>query len=127
MTDVPTLIRVEGRPEPVNAADLKSPPPQDRRFRGAWTLEGASIKVDMAKAFPIAQDHVRQARAAKFPALDGAVARAEDAGDATARKAAAAKRQQLRDAPADPRLAAAATPEALKAAMEAIKAEIAAL
>lgn len=99
-------------------------PPQSE-LQGAFVVGGTQAKprivIDMAKALPLAQDMVRQARASAFALNDGAFMRAQQQGQATT--AFVAKGNQLRDAPADPRLTAATTPDALLKAVEDIIAE----
>lgn len=86
--------------------------PAERTFRDAWQAEPGVISVDMAKARDIWRDKIRQARDAEFPALDAAFMKALETGadksDIVARKKA------LRDAPADPAIDAATTPDELK-------------
>lgn len=72
------------------------------------------ISVDMAKARSIWRDRIREARAARLAELDVAFVRAVEAGDAARQAEIAATKQALRDAPADPRIDAATTPEALR-------------
>ncbi|MEJ0012348.1 MAG: hypothetical protein WDM94_06895 [Bauldia sp.] len=69
----------------------------------------------MDKARAIHCDRMRAARAPRLAALDIAYQRADESGDAAAKAAVAARKQALRDVTADPAIAAAETPDALKA------------
>lgn len=60
---------------------------------------------------------LRAARAALLAQLDADINRAVDAGGERAARPLRARRQQLRDATADPAIAAAETPEALVASI----------
>jgi hypothetical protein len=77
------------------------------------------IKVNMDKAREVKKDMIRAERAPKLEALDVAFMRAVEAGDAEKQAEIAAKKQALRDATDDPVIAAAQTPEELKAAVPA--------
>lgn len=94
--------------------------PADETFRGAWVLRDGAIAHDMPKALVIAQDAIRATRAPKLAALDVDFMRAVEAGDSAKQAQVAAQKQRLRDATADARLTGAQTPEALKAAMQAV-------
>ena len=69
--------------------------------------------VDMAKAREIHKNNIRVARESKFAELDVEFTKALEAGTSTTD--IAAKRQALRDAPADSGIAAASDTDALKA------------
>ena len=73
------------------------------------------IKVNMTKAVEIKKDMIRAERAPIMVDLDIAFIRAVEAGDEVAQSSIAAKKQALRDATKDPAIAAAKTPEELKA------------
>lgn len=77
------------------------------------------IKVNMTKAVEIKKDMIRAERAPIMAELDVAFMRAVEAGDAEAQADIAAKKQALRDATKDPAIAAAKTPEELKAVVPA--------
>lgn len=94
--------------------------PADRAFRESWRDDGEAVVVDMPSAREIARDMVRAARGAKMAGLDAAFLIAMEHGDSSRQQKAAEAKQRLRDAPADPRLDAAATPADLTAAVEAI-------
>ena len=69
--------------------------------------------VDMAKAREIHKTNIRTARVSKLAELDVEFTKALEAGTSTTD--IAAKRQALRDAPADSDIAAASDTDALKA------------
>ena len=73
------------------------------------------ITVNMDKAREIKKDQIREARKPMLEALDVAYMRAVEAGDTTQQAQIAAEKQTLRDATADPAIAAATTPEELAA------------
>ena len=98
-----------------NAADYQAP--ADRTFRNAWDNppEGSDvIGVDMGKARDIWRDKIRAARASEFEKLDAGYMQMLEQGDTAAQAAIARAKQKLRDAPADPAIDAAQTPEELK-------------
>lgn len=94
----------------VDEADV----PTDRTFRNAWTDDGKTIVHDMVRAREIWKDKMRAARAPILASLDVQYMKADEAGDATAKKTVAAQKQALRDAPEDPAIAAAQTVDDLK-------------
>ena len=71
------------------------------------------IKTDMAKAREIHQTNIRQARSPKLAELDVEFQKALETGASTTD--IVAKKQALRDAPADSGIAAASDEAALKA------------
>ena len=87
--------------------------PADRTFRGAWQFNGAAVEVDMAAARDIHKDNLRAERAPRMAALDVDFMRAQEAGTSTTQ--IAADKQALRDVTSDSRIAAATTPDELKA------------
>lgn len=89
--------------------------PNDKDFRNAWEHGAAGVTINMSKAQEIHRDMLRGLRAPKLAALDVAYVKADEVGDAVLKKQIAVKKQALRDATADPRIAAATTPEQLKA------------
>ena len=98
-----------------DAADYQAP--ADRTFRNAWDNppEGSDvIGVDMGKARDIWRDKIRAARVAEFEKLDAGYMQMLEQGDTDAKAAIAAAKKALRDAPADPAIDAAQTPEELK-------------
>ena len=104
-----TYINING--DVRDAASLTVP--ADRTFRGAWQFNGNAVEIDMAKARDIHRDALRAERGPKLDKLDVDWFRAVETGGDTA--AIAAQKQALRDVTADPRIEAAATPDALKA------------
>lgn len=98
--------------------------PTDRTFRNAWERDGAKpVKVNMDKAREIAKRNIRSERGPLLDELDKHFTKAQGQRDDKAAEAVEAKRQKLRDAPADKRLEAA-DPDALKSAMEAVLSEM---
>lgn len=87
--------------------------PQDRAFRGAWTFSGDAVEVDMPSALAIHKENLRSERQPMLEALDVEFMLALETGGDTA--AVAAKKKALRDVTDDARLAAATTPDELKA------------
>ena len=73
------------------------------------------IKSNLAKAKEIHQDNIRFARGSKLKALDIDFQRALETDDATKKAEVIAKKQALRDAPADSAIEAATTEAELKA------------
>jgi len=97
-----------------NTADWQVP--SDRVFRNAWEASDPSvgaIQVNMDQAKEIWRDKIRGLRVAEFEKLDTAFMKAMETGADTTE--IIAKKQLLRDAPADPAIDAATTPEELKA------------
>ena len=99
-------------PQFIQPTDL----PTEWMFRNAWKIDNG-VSVDMEKAREIYKNHLRHLRAPKLAALDIEYQRADELGDIDQKKAIAVRKQALRDITADPRIAAAATPEALKIAV----------
>ena len=103
--DVPpgaTSIRV------VDAAEL----PTNRVFRNGWKVD---LTIDMLKAREIHRDRIRAAREKEFKTLDAEWMKAVGQKKTAEADVIEAKRQALRDAPDDPRINAAVTPEELNA------------
>ena len=71
--------------------------------------------IDMAKAREIHKTNIRTARAPKLAELDIEFQRAIETDDASKKAEVAAKKQALRDAPADSGIASASTADELKA------------
>ena len=99
-------------------------PPTDRTFRNAWRMKGRSLEgvthpecdksdVDMPAAREIHRDKIRRKRIAALAALDVEYQRADEEGNQGKKREVAARKQSLRDAPADPAIDAARTPEEL--------------
>jgi hypothetical protein len=72
------------------------------------------ITVDMAKARSIWRNRLRAEREPILKRLDVEYQRADESGDATLKADIAQRKQALRDAPQDPRIDAAATPDELR-------------
>lgn len=90
--------------------------PDDRTFRDAWTIttpNSGVVEVDMDKAKDIFREKLREARKPVMEALDVAFMKALETGGDTS--AITAKKKELRDATDHPDIAAASTPEQLKA------------
>jgi hypothetical protein len=99
--------------------------PSDRTFRAAWTRDGATpVSVNMDQARGIAQASIRATRAPLLTALDVEFTRAQGSKDQATADAVEARRQTLRDAPADARIINAVDPAALKTAMTAVLADM---
>lgn len=97
---------------PIAVADL----PTDRYFRNAWSHDvDVKVHVLMDKAREIHKTNIREARAPLLAALDIAYQRADEVSDAATKKTVADKKKALRDAPDLASIAAASTPEELKA------------
>ena len=90
--------------------------PTDRGFRNAWEDTG-KIGVNMPKAREIHKDHLRQKRAPLLTALDVEYQRTDEQGDMALKAKIVAKKQALRDVTKHPAIAAAKTPDELKAAI----------
>lgn len=87
--------------------------PDDRTFRDALVIKGGALTHDIDKARDIVRQVIRHQRAAAMPELDAKWMRATGQGDKAAAKKIEAERQRWRDAPADPRIDAAATVQEL--------------
>lgn len=98
--------------------------PADRTFRAAWTMRGKKVGVDMTRALEVGREMIREGRKPRLAALDVDYQRADEQGDERAKKAVAAAKQKLRDATADERLTKASDPDALKAAVAGVIAEL---
>ena len=104
-----TYINING--DVRDAASLTVP--TDRTFRGAWQFNGAAVEIDMDAAKAIHKDNLRAERAPRLAALDVAYMKALEAGTGAAE--IAAQKETLRDITSDARIAAATTPDELKA------------
>ncbi len=103
-----TLINVQG--EVLDASSVTVPAFRD--FRGAW-VHRDGIETDMDEARDIQKNVIRADRAPMLEALDVDTMKALESGSDVS--GIAAQKQALRDITDDPRIAAAATPEELKA------------
>lgn len=121
LSDAEYRAHVMQRSIPADATDIKelpdnwTPPDKDRTFRNAWKHSGGQFSVDMEKARDIHRERIRQARESKMAALDVAYQRADEKADSKAKADISAKKQALRDLPADPAIEAAKTPDELRA------------
>jgi len=108
-----TLIEIGGITVDTENFEL----PLERTFRDAWSFggnpEAGAIVVDMDLAKDIWRDKIRMKRKPELEALDAQFMKAMETGADTTE--IIAKKQLLRDAPADPAIDAATTPEELKA------------
>ena len=92
--------------------------PADRTFRNAWSAPAADttvIQIDMVAARKIWQDKIRSARKLELEKLDTLYMRALEAGNTSDQATIVAQKQALRDAPTNSGIAAATTPDELKA------------
>jgi hypothetical protein len=89
--------------------------PTDRTFRDAWVLRNGRPQVDMAKARDLHRYRIRRKRKAFFRDLDARQLRAVVAGQSDVVANIETAKQALREAPDDPGIDAAQTPEQLKA------------
>jgi hypothetical protein len=92
--------------------------PNDRHFRGAWSLDGTVISEDMTAAKVIFKDKIREVRAPLLAAEDVVYMKALEDDDASAKTASVAKKKALRDAPAASAIDNADTIAKLKAAWD---------
>jgi hypothetical protein len=104
----------------LSAAEEASIASSDRTFRDAWRDSGGII-VHMPTAREIWRDRLRRLRAIVFAILDDLYNRALETGDVAEQARIAAKRQALRDVPADPRIITASTPAELLALPDLIE------
>ena len=91
--------------------------PNNRDFRGAWSLSGNVISEDLTKAKEIFKDKVREVRKPLLDAKDVELMKALETGSDTS--AIASAKQALRDAPAASAIDAASNMTELKAAWDA--------
>lgn len=89
--------------------------PTDRYFRDAWRDGSGVVSIDMTAAREVHKDKLRAQRAPKMAELDVAYMRALETADAAGAAAIALQKQALRDCTDDPAIAAATTPDELKA------------
>ena len=110
-----TLIKIGA--DTYDAADYTLP--AERTFRGAWEANSGTgvISVDMEAARDIWRDKIRLERTEPLESLDTAFMKALESGADTTQ--IVADKQALRDAPSDPAIDAATTPEELAAVQPA--------
>ena len=87
--------------------------PSDRHFRNAWSLSGKTITEDLTASKVIFKDKIREIRKPLLEALDGEFQLALETGASTTD--IVAKKNALRDAPADSGITSASDADALKA------------
>lgn len=91
--------------------------PSSRTFRDAWSLTGNLdvnvISVDMELAREIWRSKIRQARKPELEKLDISYMQMLEKGDIEAQATIVSAKQVLRDAPSDPAIEEATTPEEL--------------
>lgn len=88
--------------------------PSERDFRNAVRDDGKKLRHDIDHAKSIVRDRIRERRERELAVLDGKWMRATGQGKKAEADAIEAQRQQWRDAPADPRIDAAQTVDALR-------------
>ena len=86
--------------------------PSDRSFRNAWTFDGTNFGINMTTAKEIHKNFIRNARISKLRDLDVEFQKALETSASTTD--IIAKKNALRDAPADSRIASASTESDLK-------------
>lgn len=119
------IARVRSLSVPGDAHDVatieRDQLPADRTFREAWrSCPVNGVRVDMESAREVLRAQFRARRAAFLQSADVAYLRALESGDTAEAARIAAHKQALRDVTADPAIAAATTPEELKALRPAI-------
>jgi len=92
--------------------------PSDRHFRGAWSLSGSVISIDMTEAKNLFKDKIREVRGSLLEAEDVVYMKALEADDSDAKAASVTKKNALRDAPDADAIDDATTVEELKAAWD---------
>lgn len=93
-----------------NAADLN----YDSEYRNAMVVEGDNLAVDLAKAKKLHADKMRELRREKMVELDGLEMRALAENKNKDLDAIRARKQKLRDAPNNPKIASAKKLETLR-------------
>ena len=86
--------------------------PSDRSFRNAWKQNSKTIETDMTKAKEIHKENIRNARTPKLAELDVEFQKALETSSSTTE--IVAKKQALRDAPADSGITSATSESELK-------------
>ena len=119
--------RIRAKDVPADATDVQivdqAALPADRDFRAAWKAGTGAVQIDMPKAVEIHKDRLRALRAPLLEALDVQAMRALEAKDEAALAEIATRKQALRDVTKAAEIAAATTPEELKAAVPAVLVE----
>lgn len=88
--------------------------PTDRTYRKSWTDIGGTIAFNMTKARDVHREIIRAARTKAMERLDVEYMAADEDGDISNKREIAARKQRLRDLPADPRIEAAQTIDDLR-------------
>lgn len=109
------LAKHEGVQYDMSSVMKISAVPEDRTYRNAWTHDGKKVCHDMVKAREVHRELIRRAREPLLKALDVDYQRADEQGSTMVKQTIAARKQTLRDLPADPRIEAAQTIDELKA------------
>lgn len=121
ISDFEMIARAVGDvPKDATNVQIISAVPPDRTFRNAWIAGNGVIEHDMVKAREIAKDMIRAQRAPLFVKNDLLIQDALLSGNEADKAKAVATRDTLRNSTADPSIAAAQTPEELKAVLPAI-------
>lgn len=120
LTDEGYRAHVYERSIPKDATDIHDlpddwQPPSDRKWRNAWRSENGRVGICMDKARGICRDRLRAKRKPMLEALDAESLRAQEDGDAARLADIKARKQALRDAPANPKIDAATTLDELDA------------
>lgn len=92
--------------------------PSDRHFRGAWSLSGSVISIDMTEAKNLFKDKIREVRGPLLEAEDVVYMKALEADDSDAKAASVTRKNALRDAPDADAIDDATTVDELKAAWD---------
>ena len=104
-----TYININGDVREASSLNV----PTDRVFRGAWEFNADAVEIDMTAALAIQKDSIRAERTPRLASLDVDYMKALEAGEGAAD--IAAQKETLRNITDDARLAAATTPDELKA------------
>lgn len=92
--------------------------PSDRHFRGAWSLSGSVISIDITEAKTLFKEKIREVRGPLLEAEDVVYMKALEADDSTAKAASVTKKNALRNAPDASAIDDATTVDELKAAWD---------
>lgn len=117
---------VRNKSIPADALDIVmlpddwKPPDSDRTFRNAWKQADGVFAVDMPAAREIWRNHIRILRLPMLNRLDVEYFQASERKDELDMQRIAADKQALRDAPADPIIEAAQTPDELRQAVPVV-------
>ena len=92
--------------------------PSDRHFRGAWSLSGSVISIDMTEAKNLFKEKIREVRKPLLEAEDVGYMKAREADESDAKAASVTKKNALRNAPDADAIDDATTVDELKAAWD---------